>query len=191
MPLSVSTRRQQGPLPAATLFAAMAPPQAKDEVRHSASPDIESLVVNDEHQVRVRNAPGLRQSHRTSTTAEHRQETGDQLQGKLERFKSIMLGLRCVILWRRCSLCVCWCEWLGLCPPGQSSNEHRAVAQHVDLSFPSAAPPPTEGVANTHTIRFSPLSCFVRSLRCCSRYDRRTAGPGAFPGAHRNSQISK
>lgn len=40
------------------LFTAMAPPQAKDEVRHSASPDIESLVYNDEHEVRVDwNAP--------------------------------------------------------------------------------------------------------------------------------------
>lgn len=36
-----------------SLSAAMAPPQAKDEVRHSASPDIESLVYNDEHEVRA------------------------------------------------------------------------------------------------------------------------------------------
>lgn len=35
------------------LLAAMAPPKAKDEVRHSASPDIESLVYNDEHEVRI------------------------------------------------------------------------------------------------------------------------------------------
>lgn len=32
----------------------MAPPQAKDEVRHSASPDIESLVYDDEHEVCMR-----------------------------------------------------------------------------------------------------------------------------------------
>lgn len=89
----------------------MAPPQAKDEVRHSASPDIESLVYNDEHEVRGSlKLPGcgLRQSHRTSSRS-HLSLPGQGVAapgraGTIQVYGAMELW--CIDLWHSSLLCL-------------------------------------------------------------------------------------